>query len=209
MKKCIECTHPGKDCIPYLMTLNGSDLLSWCKARKKRLALSNLELADITNVPKGTIDRLFASDTIDFRFSTIQPVICALSGCEPEELDCEAQPSAPSPDAELMLQAHDLEKDLQHANRMIDRFETSIRSWKQAVYGLMMLCAVLVVSLMGYLYMDLTNTNVGLVREDYTSPVFLFPMLGIIAAAVSAVLLIRYKLKSKKEKEKKQHDIGG
>lgn len=198
-KNCFDCPHPGKDCIPYLMTLPGHDLLAWCKDRKKKLGLSNIDIADRTDVPKGTIDRIFAADTMDFRFSTIQPVICVLSGCNPEELDCES--AAPSPDTELLMQVHDLQKDLQHANRMIDRFEASIRSWKQAVYGMMLLCAVLVVSLMGYLHMDLTDTNIGLVRDDYTSPVFLFPLLGVIASCVSAILLVRYKLRNKKEKQ--------
>lgn len=205
---CLECTHPGRDCIPHLLTLQSTDLIAWCKGRKKKLGLSNVEIAARSNVPKGTIDRLFSSDTIDFRFSTIQPVICVLTGCAPADLDC-VEPQPPvvqSPDPELLekvhalqLQNHDLEKDLTYAEKTNTRLEDTIRSWKQAVYGMMCLCAVLAVSLVGYLRLDANNTDIGLIREDYTSPAALFPIVGIIAVGVAAVMLIRYKIKNRKE----------
>lgn len=200
-KKCLECTHPGKDCIPHLLALHGPDLIAWCKDRKKKLDLSNAELAARSNVPKGTIDRLFSSDTIDFRFSTIQPVICVLTGCAPADLDC-VEPQPPvvqSPDTELLLQVHDLQKDLTYAEKTISRLEESIRSWKQAIYGMMVLCAVLVVPLVGYLRMDANNTDIGYIRDGYTSPGVLLPIVGIVAAGVAAFMLIKYKIKNHKE----------
>lgn len=87
--KCQTCAHSGKDCIPHLMALAATDLLAWCKDRKKKLDLSNAEIAEKSNVPKGTIDRLFGKEEFtEFRFSTIQPVIRVLTGCKLEDLDC-------------------------------------------------------------------------------------------------------------------------
>ena len=211
-KKCFNCSHPGKDCIPYLMTMPGADLLAWCKGRKDMLRLSNAEIAARSNVPKGTIDRLFSSDNTDFRFSTIQPIICILTGCKPEDLDCSKvkPPVDSSPDPALVQRVHDLEhesrdlqKDLQFANKTISNLENSIGSWKQAVYGMMALCGVLVVSLLEYLHIDFSNTDIGHVRDGYTSPGLLLPVLGIAAVGVAAIMLIRYKLKSSKEKFEK------
>lgn len=89
MKNCKECTHPGRDCIPYIMTLSQEDTLAWCQARKKVLHLSNDEIAERAKVPKSTVDRVFSPKATDCRFSTMQPIVCLLAGCSAEELDCD------------------------------------------------------------------------------------------------------------------------
>lgn len=87
--RCHECQHPGKDCIPHLMALAATDLLTWCKERKKQLNLSNAEIAEKSGIPKGTIDRIFGKGVFaEFRFSTIQPVIRVLLRCNAEDFDC-------------------------------------------------------------------------------------------------------------------------
>lgn len=91
IEKCTNCARSGKNCIPRILSFSSADLLQWCKERKKVLNISNAEIADKTNVPKGTIDRLFsAHEYTEFRFSSIQPIVCLLLGCKPEELDCDA-----------------------------------------------------------------------------------------------------------------------
>lgn len=89
--KCTNCARSGKNCIPRILSFTSADLLQWCKERKKVLNISNAELAEKTNVPKGTIDRLFSAHAYtEFRFSSIQPIVCLLLGCKLEELDCDA-----------------------------------------------------------------------------------------------------------------------
>lgn len=89
LEKCQCCAHSGKDCIPHLMALAATDLIAWCKERKKKLDLSNAEIAERSNIPKGTVDRLFGKEEFtEFRFSTIQPIIRVLVGCKLEDLDC-------------------------------------------------------------------------------------------------------------------------
>lgn len=91
-KDCITCKHAGKDCIPYIMTLSPAELNHWCRSRKKALHLSADDIARKTKVPKSTIERIFAKDT-DCRFSTLQPVVQLLSGCSPDDLDCQHEPA--------------------------------------------------------------------------------------------------------------------
>lgn len=94
IEKCANCVRPGKNCIPQILSFSAVDLLQWCKERKKFLNLSNAEIAEKANVPKGTVDRLFSShEYTEYRFSSIQPIICLLIGCEPEDLNCEDQNS--------------------------------------------------------------------------------------------------------------------
>lgn len=111
MKKCKYCSHPGRACIPYLVTLSQSDTFDWCKIRKEALHLSNEDIAERTGVPKSTIDRIFSPRDTDCRFSTMQPVICVLSGCTHEELDCD---NASSPSSEALLEQLKVKDDLIH-----------------------------------------------------------------------------------------------
>lgn len=93
-EKCKNCGHPSKACIPFLMTLSTKEMLEWCRMWKERFGWSNAALADRTNVPKGTIDRVFSqakseSDT-GVKLATVRPIICAITGCTIEELEaCE------------------------------------------------------------------------------------------------------------------------
>lgn len=90
IEKCTDCVRSGKNCIPRILSFSAADLLKWCKERKKALNISNAEIAEKTNVPKGTVDRLFsAHEYTEYRFSSIQPIVCLLIGCAPEDFDCE------------------------------------------------------------------------------------------------------------------------
>lgn len=108
MEKCKTCTHYGRDCIPFVLSLSGSDLIQWMKVRKDALRLSNQDIADCTDVPKGTVDRIFSSKVADFRLSTIQPIVRALAGCAQDDLTC-----APQSDESLSGQVAHLEDTIQ------------------------------------------------------------------------------------------------
>ncbi len=91
-EKCNNCTRPSKACISYLMTLSTREMLEWCRIWKDRLGWSNATMAVKSNVPKGTIDRVFSlakneGDVTDVKLSTVRPIICALVGCTIEELE--------------------------------------------------------------------------------------------------------------------------
>ena len=89
LESCKTCAHYGRDCIPFVMSLPVSDLIAWMRIRKDALRLSNADIAEAANVPKGTVDRIFSSSgPADFRFSTVQPIVRVLAGCTQEELTC-------------------------------------------------------------------------------------------------------------------------
>ena len=196
--KCLNCQNPGRECLKRLLTMTGDELLIWCKARKKSLGLSNADIASATNVPKGTVDRLLSSSGSDVRFSTIQPIIRLLSGCTDEEFDC----SSPSPEADdaLTMRAHDLEGELTHTREIMKRLEESLASWKRAVQCLLALCALLVVALMFYIYMDVSNESVGLVKGGSVSPLAALLIACVLASAAALMILRGRLIDSKKEK---------
>lgn len=77
-----------------IATMNPTELISWCKARKEALGLSNSKLAQLTSVPEGTIDRVFSGRYTEFKYSTIQPILVVLTGYnketpEPDDSDDE------------------------------------------------------------------------------------------------------------------------
>ena len=64
--------------LPYILSLQPHELIGWCNKRKKEMHLSNAKLAELTNVPEGTIDRIFTGKNPEFRYSTIQPIVAYL-----------------------------------------------------------------------------------------------------------------------------------
>ncbi len=70
--------------IPQILSLNPTDLINWCKTRKQSLGLSNQRLAEKSGVPVGTIDRIMAGRYMEFRYSSIQPIVSVLIGFKEE-----------------------------------------------------------------------------------------------------------------------------
>lgn len=63
---------------PEILTLNPMELIEWCKTRRKELGISKAKLAEMSNVPESTIDRIFSGKNPEFRYSSIQPLISVL-----------------------------------------------------------------------------------------------------------------------------------
>lgn len=66
--------------LPDILSLNSKDIIDWCNKRKKEMHLSNAKLANATGVPEGTIDRILTGKNLEFRYSTIQPIVRLLIG---------------------------------------------------------------------------------------------------------------------------------
>lgn len=81
---------------PEILTLNPAELIEWCKTRRKQLNISKAKLAELSNVPESTIDRIFSGKNPEFRYSTVQPIIAVLLQYNEElpepDLDDETQP---------------------------------------------------------------------------------------------------------------------
>lgn len=177
MKNCKECTHPGRDCIPYLMTLSPSDTLDWCKIRKETLRLSYDEIADRTNVPKSTISRIFSDKQTDCRFTTMQPVVCLLSGCEHADLDCDNTGRLSNEALVEQIKVKDelirhLEEETKILNEHIERakkeeaeslayMKKKEKGHVRLIYTLALMLAITLLLIIAALVVDRINPNIG------------------------------------------------
>ena len=89
-EKCIKCNRIGESCVPNLMLLPFSDLMHWCANRQKHLGWTNQTLADKSNIPVGTINRIKAGED-DCKYSTIRNILIALIGGTTDEFACTEQ----------------------------------------------------------------------------------------------------------------------
>ena len=160
--------------------------------------LSNGEISERSNVPKGTVDRIFSSDMSDCRLSTILPIICVLSGCKENDLSCEQRDAFVN--QELLMRAHDLDKDLKHANSTLSRAESSIQSCKRAFMGIITLCVLQTAALISYLSIDMRDSQSGFFKSGNISPVGVAVFICAICAIVFLTMIF---IESIKRKEKK------
>ena len=87
-EKCITCSRIGESCVPNLMILSFADLMQWCVKRQKHLGWTNNVLAEKSNVPVGTINRIKAGEYADCKYSTIHNILIALIGGTTNEFPC-------------------------------------------------------------------------------------------------------------------------
>lgn len=90
-EKCIECKRIGESCVPNFMLLPFTGLIQWCNKRQKFLGWTNQVLADRSNVPVGTINRIKAGEYMDCKYSTIKNILIALIGGTTDEFSCTEQ----------------------------------------------------------------------------------------------------------------------
>lgn len=79
---CHNCDKP-KIC-RKILNISTPELLALCKQIKKERGISAAKLAEMAKVPVGTIERLFAKDTVDCKWETLRPVLGVLlpeDGC--------------------------------------------------------------------------------------------------------------------------------
>ena len=86
--KCIPCNKIGVSCVPNLMLLPFPELVQWCLQRQKYLGWTNKVLEEKSHVPIGTINRIWAGDYADCRYSTIKNILIALIGGTTDEFSC-------------------------------------------------------------------------------------------------------------------------
>lgn len=113
-EKCKDCKRSETGCLKYISSLSPEDLRDWCLRRKNALLLTNQNIADIANISKRTVDRFFAADVHDFRFSSVQPIIYALL----QDFDCRVNST------QTMLEA-------ERANMKIQNLEQQLKTEKR------------------------------------------------------------------------------
>lgn len=185
-KECVTCKRLGKTCQgPNFSALDAAGVVSWCKARKNYLGLSNGKLAEMAELPKGTIDGLFGSAHMDFRYETIRPILNTLIGGVWSGPPCRLQGS-PGEIEKLQSRIRHLEADVQQKDERIkslheersmrqDNMQANykqqerndailykeIRRKNRAISILAVIVGLLLVVIIAALIADLLNDKVG------------------------------------------------
>lgn len=178
-EKCVECDRLGKDCIPNLYVMSADEIRDFARKLKDKNGWSNAELASVSGVPKGTIDYNFSKrsgKSQDVSYSTFQPVLCALIGCEATEMPCRKQTKEyyemKSQVSTLMIenyslhaQIEDFEKRNEEAKseyeERIDYFKEQLKWRKQMlILGVSIICVLMSVIILSVV-IDWFDWNVG------------------------------------------------
>lgn len=150
---------------------------------KKDLGLSNQELADLSMVPIGTVNRVLAGRVEMPNFQTIRDLTKALGGSlddiagftaapVPESEDPEtsrpaevpSQPPLSGPKQEMPV--HSLSPDAIHAyDILLKERQKELETKELWLKRLFIACCVLVAVIIGILIFDLTNPAVGFFQK--------------------------------------------
>lgn len=126
-EKCINCPDLGTKCDgPNFVAMNTHDMLDWIRQRKAQLRWTNSKLAELSKIPKGTIDGLLAGDRVDVKLETVRPILQALVGGRWDDNPCPEQdvvPDAATHETIALQAAHikHLEERLQHTELEMER----------------------------------------------------------------------------------------
>lgn len=153
------------------------EVLDWCRRRKKYLRLTNEDIARKSGVPAGTIARLFAehSTLADYKHSTIQPLLAALTGNSLGEPPC---PTKEDPETIEKIRA-DYQRKIDHLNAEIADFKEELSFKRQQlraahtgriIMTVLFIAALLVI--IAALVADVLNPDMGFFWLDRLSAVF-------------------------------------
>lgn len=184
-EKCLYCDHSGKDCIQYVMSLQLHDIITWCKERKDKIGITNAKISELTGIPKGTIDRMFSESEklTDFRFSTVQPVVMALTGAADGDADCESHTVDIEAKRRIERLEHDNARLTQHMEEMkanhqtetdflkqqLEHEQATSESRKKAFYVVAIALGVTLSVIILALIVDRLNPNIGFFWLDRVS----------------------------------------
>lgn len=120
--ECIKCPKLGVSCDgPNFVAMSSTELIKWCKQRKSYLGISNQKLAEMSNIPVGTINRLFAESNLDFKHETIRPMVQALVGGKWKGKPC------PNPDEHIEEKLHIAEDENARLKDIVTKNESDHR----------------------------------------------------------------------------------
>lgn len=192
-KDCSNCEHMGRDCPKTLMLLSLDELIDWCQYCMDLHKITHERLAHLSNVPKGTIDRVMSKQSTDCRYSTIHAMVCALfevlgvtSVCLDDVVTTEASQAAEQAQLIKELQ-HDLADSKKECEALqthlaesaeslafmkdqiakkddrIDRLSSTVGEWRRIVKILVSLLGLAVFVIIAALAADKLNPNLGFI----------------------------------------------
>lgn len=184
--ECVACPKIGVSCDgPNFVALSASQLLEWCSQRKSYLRMSHAKLAELSGMPKGTIDRLFArqGEAPDFRYETIRPLVKALIGGEWSGDPCPDPADTEKVEMAERIKHHDgdlkwrddriqhllneigvLEQQLTAKDEQLRERAAYLRRKDKAIGILGAVLAVVLVAVLCILFIDISDPTIGFIR---------------------------------------------
>lgn len=196
--QCVTCPKLGISCDgPRFFAMPPQELISWCKERKKHLRYTNAKLAELSGVPQGTIDSLFANTHTDFKFGTIRTILQVLVGADWSGDPCPAPSSSSEEENAMRERIKQLENDMQRRDDKMQHFadenkflkeriadeskshranhnfmREQLRSKDKTIFILSVLLSLALVVIIGALIVDRIDGSKGFIWLDSLSMLF-------------------------------------
>lgn len=144
-----NCVLNGWRMINSIIEGDNKMLLEGLKELKDQKKMTNQELADLSGVPLGTINRIMAGQTDNPSFQTVCDITRALGGSLDKiaGLTPEREPGKPI------------------SNEMTTLYRESLKAKDKWIHRLFVVCCVLIVYVLGLFAFDLANPNIGFFRR--------------------------------------------
>lgn len=197
--RCIKCPALGQSCDgPNFAAMSTDRMVEWIRLKKEHLGWSNGKLAEESNTPKGTVDRILAGGHTDFKVGTIAPIIKALVGGSWGQFPC-PDPENAAPDVKTLLGilkerdneiaqlrtslekteekhqaqiAHieeDSEKKVEYLKELIDDMKLQLKDYRRLLINIALLAGVFAVIIIIALLIDKADPSVGFIWRSATS----------------------------------------
>ena len=154
--ECVSCSKIGVTCKgPDIKEMTSAEILEWCKKRKTFLHMSNAKLAEMSQTPKGTLDRIFSGEHLDFKFETIRRIFKALVGgtvdfsCQDAPVDKNAEETIKRLRTRLDREEEEYRNELHAARDEIKTLKTQLARERNviAVMGFLLALSIVAVAI--------------------------------------------------------------
>lgn len=173
-----------------------------CRDAKSRQNLTIQALAEMTNISASTVSNFFSNSSKEPSAYKMGAICAALGvsmdkyfGIE-ERLSPEAQIVQMENERRNELEIAHLKGSMEQMSATIDYQRKKARDTKFAIYGLMFLCAVFMVVIVGYIFFDYRVPNAGLIQRGQAGVVawvvFLLLATGIGMFTAIFIMALRY-----------------
>lgn len=161
------------------------------KMRNQKDALheTNQSVADGTGIPLSNVGKFF-SGTLSNPSVFNTAAMCIHLEMSMDELFEIAPPENVEKVRELEARLERANSDLELIKHHNELLESGLKDRKPVIFGLTAICFLLVVALMGYLAMDVTNLNFGFFTHDGVSAVGV--VIAVVLVASVGVLAVRF-----------------
>lgn len=173
-----------------------------CRDAKDRQNLTIQDLSDITDISASTISNFFSASSKEPSVYKMG-LICAALGVSMDEyfgiekeVTTEDQLTQANEQLKHQKQLHDadvhianLEGIMEQMAKTIDYQRRKVRITKFAIYGLMLVCAIFLAVIVGYIFFDYRVPNQGLIQGGEAS-IFAWIVILLLAIGIGVIAAV-------------------